>query len=48
MAEEQENKTPGTPKNQGNRRLFPQSGKPKPSSGGSNFYWIYGVITLLF
>jgi cell division protease FtsH len=49
MAEQPQNNTPGTPKNSGNRRLFPQSGKPKPSSGGgSNFYWIYGIITLLF
>ena len=48
MAEKPQN-TPGTPKNSGNRRLFPQSGKPKPSGGGgSNFYWIYGIITLLF
>ncbi|MEX1189688.1 MAG: ATP-dependent zinc metalloprotease FtsH [Bacteroidia bacterium] len=36
-------------KSQGNRRLFPQGNKSKtPGGGGSNFYWIYGVITLLF
>jgi cell division protease FtsH len=51
MAEQAPNtpNTPEKPKNTGNRRFFPQSNKPKtPGSGGSNFYWIYGVITLLF
>ena len=51
MAEQAPNtpNTPEKPKSTGNRRLFPQSNKPKtPGSGGSNFYWIYGVITLLF
>ena len=33
----------------GARKLFPQSTKPKGANNGpSNFYWIYGVITLLF
>ena len=48
MAEQAPNNSE-KPKNTGNRRFFPISNKPKtPGSGGSNFYWIYGVITLLF
>ena len=48
MAEQDPNNSE-KPKKTGNRRFFPQSNKPKtPGSGGSNFYWIYGVITLLF
>jgi ATP-dependent metalloprotease FtsH len=48
MAEIPESK-PSEKKPTGGRRLFPQSNKPKGApSGPSNFYWIYGVITLLF
>ena len=48
MSENKENK-PGEKKSSGNRRLFPQGSKPKtPGGSGSNFYWIYGIITLLF
>lgn len=48
MAEKPTN-TPGDKKNPGKGRLFPQGGnRPKTPGGGSSFYWIYGVITLLF
>lgn len=31
------------------RKLFPSGSRPKaPVGGGNNFYWIYGVIILLF
>lgn len=31
------------------RKLFPSGSRPKaPTGGGNNFYWIYGVIILLF
>ena len=45
---ENPNKNTDDKKAQGNRRLFPQNNKNRTPGGGSNFYWIYGVITLLF
>lgn len=47
MSENKE-KQPEDKKRSDNRRLFPTGNKPKGTGGGSNFYWIYGVITLLF
>jgi len=45
---ENTNKNNDDKKPQGNRRLFPQNNKNRTPGGSSNFYWIYGVITLLF
>jgi ATP-dependent metalloprotease FtsH len=49
MAEKTENNAE-TPKPSSNRKLFSPTPKPKntPGSTGGNFYWIYGVIILLF
>lgn len=47
MSENKE-KQPEDKRRGDNRRLFPTGNKPKGSGGGANFYWIYGVITLLF
>jgi cell division protease FtsH len=43
-----QNDTPPKDKNT-NRKLFPTGSKPRtPGSGSGNFYWIYGIILLLF
>ena len=50
MAEQPENNsnnTPNSPKPGGSRKLF-SSSKPKVPGSGGNFYWIYGIIILLF
>lgn len=43
MSEQKENKPSSKP-----NRKFPPPQKPKPGQGGANFYWIYGVIILIF